>query len=270
MPNRVVNVQKRALSREPQDEGELLSIQDIRTARILYGMPTIDDNGDVTGEIVPIPDSYHFLSAARRGEVIHEEREITAELDRIISEALKRYVRDFAMYKRNVESLAAGNVTRSYVESKIQDLKFEEHISAPLFSIIDEASKLSYLAGHRDSILTPMEMMLLGRTPEQKYFKRTYTPLGVQDGPLDVSTANKLRGEERFFLATTDLFNGYDYPFAFSLEPLNGSGETERGPAVLRAETREPLSSNETGHLKTLQKEIPFSRPTEWYHKEKE
>ncbi len=258
MPDTVVSIANQTLKLREEDEP--MTVEEIRRARILEGMPTIDDTGKVTGEIVPITDSYHFLSEKRKAEVKELEQRIISELKGIVSEAVARAAARLTNYKDVVNELASGKLSRSEGYSKV------EALSMPL-KVAEEAIKLAYQEGCRDNILTPMEILLLGREVGEQFKSNPYTPLGVQKGRMSIAEAGKARKEERFFDMETDVFSGYLFPVALSLEPLNNEGKTERGPSVLDYREKEPLDIRLIESWKGSVKPIPFSRPVDWYHK---
>ncbi len=262
-PDTVVSIAELTLKLVRENEQRIaapMTIEEIRRARILEGMTTIDDTGTVTGEIVPITGSYHFLSEGRKAEVKLLEERIISGLRNIVNEAIGRKVADLTSYNSVIFTLANGFASRKEAYAQL------EKLSRPT-DMADEAIKLAYQDGRKDDILTPMELMLLGREVNEQYRTNPYTPLGVQEQRFSVEEANKIRAEERFFDVETDVFSGYSYPVALSLEPLNAEGKTERGPLVLDHREKEPLDSRAIEMWKDSVKPIPFSRPSDWYHK---
>lgn len=258
MPDTVVSIANQTL--KLVEEKQPMTIEEIRRARILEGISTIDDTGTVTGEIVPITDSYHFLSEERKAEVKELEQQIISGLRSVVYEAVARRVGELTKYKDVIRDLADGRVSRPKAYAQLQEL------SMPL-DVADEAIKLAYQDGRKDGILTPMEIILLGREVNEEYKSNPYTPLGIQRGRLSVEEANKARAEERFFDVQTDVFSGYPYPVALSLEPLNAEGKAERGPLVFDHREKEPLDNRLIEMWKKTVGAIPFTRPTDWYHK---
>jgi len=258
MPNTVISIANQTL--RLREEKNPMTLEEIRRARILYGMPNIDDTGTVTGEIVPITDSYHFLSEGRKAEVKELEQQIISGLKSVVYEAVARRVAELTKYKDIIRNLAEGWVSRPKAYAQLQELNM-------LSDVADEAIKLAYQDGRKDDILTPMEIMLLGRKVDEQYKSNPYMPLGIQRGRLSAEEANKARAEERYFDVETDVFSGYLHPVALSLEPLNAEGKTERGPLVLDHREKEPIDARVTSMWKGSVKPILFTRPPDWYHK---
>jgi len=259
MPDTVVSVANQTL--KLMEEKKTMTIEEIRRARILEGMTNIDDTGTVTGEIVPITDSYHFLSEERKAEIKKLEQQIISGLRSIVNEAIAMKVADLTKYEGVIKDLTGGWVSRTATYAQLEKLNVS-------LEVADEAIKLAYQEGRKDDVLTPMEIMLLGRKVDEQYKTNPYTPIGIQRRRLSVEEVSTVRAEEKFFELETDLFTGYKYPIALSLEPLNAKGETERGPLVLDHNTKESMDNRVIDLWKNSVQQIPYSRPTDWYHKE--
>ena len=268
MPDTIVRIANRTLNILTGSEAEQMTVEEIRRARILYGMSTIDDTGTVTGEVVSIPDSYHFLQEERKGEIKRLEQQILLGLRDITTESFVRHVPNFAAYLKLIRTLAEGHVTTEAVLEHFENMHTPPDVPQNLGRYIETAKNMAYKNGYRDKILTPMEMLFLGKSVEDRHMAKPYTPLGVQDGTIGKVEANKIRNGEKHFSAETDIFTSYAYPFIFTLEPLNKEGATGRGPLVLDRETKEPLEQRAIDFYRDkMPKPIPFARKTDWYFK---
>ncbi len=245
----------------------VMTIEEVRKARELLGMSTIDETGKVTGEIVEITDSYHFLSPERKAEIIVLEQRIIDELKGVVEEAYSRHQKALSEYKNLVEDVGYGRKTVLEAQAKLGGFKLEERTVTDMNRTLDEVKNLSYLEGHRDKILTPMELVILKREVDKKYLDKPYTPLGVQDGKLTVDEANRTRSEEKYFIVETDLFMDFEYLWGMSLELLNQEGITERGPILLDRHNGMPIDQKSIDHFKPQFKEVAYSRPQDVYHK---
>ncbi|MBI2144408.1 hypothetical protein HYU17_04645 [Candidatus Woesearchaeota archaeon] len=103
LPDTVVSIANQTLKLS-EEKDEPMSVGEIQRGRILAGMPAIDDSGTVTGEIVPISDSYHFLSEQRKGEVKVCEQQIVSTLRTIVNEAVGMKVAELTRYKSIVRA----------------------------------------------------------------------------------------------------------------------------------------------------------------------
>ncbi len=112
MPDTVVQIVKKRWGRTDDGIGPM-TIEEIRRARILAGLPSIDDTGTVTGEQVPIANSYHFLSFKRAGEINQLEQKIVEGLKDVAYEAIARKVADFVRYEAISREMASGEISRT-------------------------------------------------------------------------------------------------------------------------------------------------------------
>ncbi|MCF7860760.1 hypothetical protein K9M79_00820 [Candidatus Woesearchaeota archaeon] len=252
-----------------KDYDQPMTPSEVKIARELAGLPTIDEHGHVTGEIVQITDSYQYLSASRKEEIINLEHELITEFRDVLQEAYSRHTKVLEDYYQLLDDIGHGLITQK--EARDRHIKFciDAREKKPLSKFYFEAKNLSYIEGYRDDILTPMELSILGRDYDNHFEEQPHTPLGIQKGDLSILDANRMRMEEGYFIANTDLFTGYEQPWGLTLEKLNDRGQTEKGPELLGHETLSPLSAKHIDYFKERFQKILFSRPGDIYHPKK-
>src|SRR3989338_3824084 len=263
-PNTVIMLVNQKLG-IPQEN--CLSVEDINKARILKGYPPINEDGDIAGKAESINNSYYFLSEERESQIRGLEQQIISGLRIIIDEAISRHSPDLMAYKEMVHNLSIGAALSSSAYSMLSQLKIEEPHINNLKAMTDSIRKAAYQEGFRDDILTPMELLFLGRKADDAYSMRPYTPLGIQRRALSIQDANTIRQEENVFDSDADIFTEMDRPLSYSLEPLNKDGDTERGPLPLHRETKLPWEIELAEYFRPNIKEIPFARPVDWYYR---
>jgi hypothetical protein len=248
-----------------------MTLEEVRIARELEGMPTIDDRGFVTGEAVK-RDSYHFLQAGDVEAVKDMERKISsalgvlsshiiyvqsAELNRFMP-LLRRYLRDVGEEEKRLSTydlIAAA--------PRIRDAERGNYID---FSGIAAGAKaVAFGLGYRDRILTPQEVQIAGRKTKPDF--HPHIPIGMQTGEFNRELAVRRRAEEQRFTVYNDLFSEYGNRYTISLEPLDDGGLTVRGPQLIGQDTGQP-SEELMAFFKNKCRDVPFARLGDWFFKE--
>jgi hypothetical protein len=247
-----------------------MTLEEVRIARELEGMPTIDDRGFVTGENVK-RDSYHFLPTGDVEGVKEMERKISsalgvlsshiidvqsAELNRFMP-LLRRYLRDTGEGEKRLSTndlLTAAPHVRDAEKGSYIDFS----------GIAAGAKAVAFGLGRRDRILTPQEVLIAGRETKSDF--HPHIPIGIQTKELDRELAARRRAEEQRFTLYTGLFSEYDNRYTISLEPLDDGGLTVRGPQLIGQDTGQP-SEELMNFFRDKCKEVPFARPGDWFFK---
>lgn len=265
--NMPVPLANEILQLEP--EKEKLTIEAVRRARELAGMPTIDEWGYVTGEVVK-RGSYDFLQPNEIQAIKERERRISSALDIVASRVIgvhdadmKRFLPALRGYLRNVGEGEKRLSTPDLMDAAPHVRHAETGQYVDFYGIASGAKAVAFGLGYRDGILTPQEVLIAGRRVRPDL--QPHVPIGMQIYGLDRETVARRRAEEQRFAVFTDAFAGYDYYHTISLEPLADDGSTVRGPLLVDPQSGQPWEDVMAFYKDSCK--APFARPGDWFFK---
>jgi len=252
-----------------------VTLEQIKRARALQGMPTIDENGFIIDKVIK-RDSYDFLDSEIVDSVKEEELEIKVDLENVSSEILNIYsalMNDFiAKVNDYLKDAGEGDerISTPFLISLAPKIK-DRNGYIDFNRLVINAKGVAFGVGYRDRILTPQELAFAGRYGDEHQGLDPHIPLGIQRDEIDTDLASTRRGEEKFFTIYTGMFTGFESPATISLEPLGDNSRTVQGPQLVSSdtgETSEKLTNFYKEKFSELPEKAPFTREGDWFFKE--
>lgn len=243
------------------------TIEELDRARRLSGMTRLDlTTGKATEEKDPdaAHDSYHFLSPEKRAEIITREQAILQELTALTEAGVKDF-ESVSTLNVLIAQYMEGRLTSPQMQELYQRMIIGKGFELDLSRAIREAKQIAFDSGKWDRILTPQEILLRTKAKTKvpkRYLARPYTPLAIQDGEPIEEIAGFRHGEESMVVNSGVL--PYAMPIGFRLEDLDLQGDTVQSPTFLNRFDMTPENSLKNS---TMQVNVPFARPEDWYYR---